>query len=225
MISSTLSKVFGPSPFQSLQDHILKVHETVEHLPLFFKCVFAGQWVEAQQVWEAIAQCDAEAEQVKSRIRRQLSKNLFLPVARSDLLELLSMQDRVADTAKDVAGVVLGRRMVFFPELRDQYHDYLTSCIAVSAKAKDLVFRLDDLLETVFNEAMMSEMHEEMKQLAELEAVTDRQQVALRRLIFEHETPGQAVNIMFYYKVIELTGAMADYAEKVGHRLEIVLAR
>ena len=50
---------------------------------------------------------------MKRDIRLHLPKSIFLQVSRSDILELLAAQDRVANKAKDIAGLTLGRKMVF----------------------------------------------------------------------------------------------------------------
>lgn len=223
------SKVFGSSPILPLQDHMSTVHETVEQLSPFFEFVFTESWREAESTQLALSDTERKADEMKRDIRQHLPKSLFLPVARSDLLELLSMQDKIANTAKDVAGLVIGRKMNFFPDLQEKYREYLSTCIAVSRKAKDVILKLDDLLEMGFNEASITEVNDELKILANLESETDRQQVKLRRLIFDYEkqvqTPAGAINVMFYYRVIELTGAIADFSEKVGDRLQILLAR
>lgn len=229
MLGSSLSKVFGSSPFQLLQEHIKQVHQAVEGLPAFFDCVVNADWGKAEQAQQQIATAEHDADEMKKSIRQNLSNSLFMPVSRSDVLELLSMQDRVANTAKDVAGIVLGRQMQFFDPFKDGYLEYLQACIAVSKQAKEVVCTLDDLLEANFNESSLQEAQQKTDLLADLEYKTDCMQIKLRRVVFEREVscekPQEAVEIIFLYKLIELTGEIADYAEKVGDRLQILLAR
>lgn len=57
-------------------------------------------------------------------IRLKLPRGLFMPVARTDLLELLPAgQDR--HRAKDIAGLMLGRRLVIPAGLGDDFDTYL----------------------------------------------------------------------------------------------------
>ncbi|GBF31068.1 hypothetical protein MnTg04_01021 [bacterium MnTg04] len=49
-------------------------------------------------------------------------------------------------------------------------------------------------------------------------------QSELRARLFELESGLPPINVMFLYKIIDLTGEVADYAERVGRRLELLLA-
>jgi uncharacterized protein Yka (UPF0111/DUF47 family) len=50
-------------------------------------------------------------------------------------------------------------------------------------------------------------------------------QVAVRSKLFELEKDLPPVDVMFIYRVIEWIGDLADLAQRVGSRLEIMLAR
>ena len=49
-------------------------------------------------------------------------------------------------------------------------------------------------------------------------------QAALRAAVFAIEETLNPVDAVFMYKVIELTGEIADMAERVGRRLELLLS-
>ncbi|WP_410969978.1 DUF47 family protein, partial [Salmonella sp. SAL4458] len=83
-------------------------------------------------------------------VRMHLPKSLFLPVPRSDLLELLSVQDKVANRAKDIAGLMLGRRMRIPLPLQGQMLAYVQRSVDASAQALRVVNELNELLETGF---------------------------------------------------------------------------
>src|SRR5690606_33715687 len=68
-------------------------------------------WQRVEQVQQEMVRLEKEADKLKRNVRIRLPKSLFLPVPRSDLLELLSVQDKVANRAKDIAGLMLGRNM------------------------------------------------------------------------------------------------------------------
>ena len=61
-------------------------------------------------------------------------------------------------------------------------------------------------------------------ELDRLESESDVLQSELRARLFELESDLPPVNVMFLYKIIDLTGEVADYAERVGRRLELLLA-
>jgi len=61
--------------------------------------------------------------------------------------------------------------------------------------------------------------------LDKIEQETDEQQIHLRGELFKLENELHPVNIMFLYKVIDETGGIADRAQRVGSRLQLMLAR
>jgi len=56
---------------------------------------------------------------VKKEIRNNLPKSIFLPVNRGDMLNYLREQDKIADSAEDLAVLVTLRKMTVPSELRD----------------------------------------------------------------------------------------------------------
>jgi uncharacterized protein len=56
-----------------------------------------------------IATLEREADRLKKELRLQLPKGMMLAMSRRDVLEVLTVQDRIANTAKDIAGLILGR--------------------------------------------------------------------------------------------------------------------
>lgn len=78
----------------------------------FFNHVFKGEWAEADAIRIEIRNLEREADELKREVRLQLPRGLFMPVERTDLLELITHQDKIANKAKDIAGRVIGREMV-----------------------------------------------------------------------------------------------------------------
>jgi hypothetical protein len=64
-----------------------------------------------------------------------------------------------------------------------------------------------------------------LKELNDIEDETDELGVALARTLFEHEDEMKPVSVMMWYRLIEWIGDLADYAEKVGDRLRLLIAK
>lgn len=133
---NTILGLFAKSPIKPLQKHIVKVHLCCEQLIPFFDAVAEDRWEDAEQIRQHIAQLEKEADILKREIRLKLPRGLFLPVARTDLLELLTQQDKIANRAKDISGRMLGRRMEFPAEMRADFMAYLKRCIDATRRPK-----------------------------------------------------------------------------------------
>ncbi len=158
-------------------------------------------------------------------MRLHLPKSLFLPVPRSDLLELLSVQDKVANRAKDIAGLMLGRQMHIPHSLQSQMLAYVKRAVDASAQALKAMNELDELLETGFGGREATLVESMVEELEAIERDTDRMQIEVRRALYALEKELPPVDVMFLYNIIDWVGDVADRAERVGNRLEQLLAR
>ena len=217
--------LFGRSPIGPMQQHIAKAHECAANLVPFFEAVMAEDWAKVEQVRQEMSRLEHEADKLKKSVRLHLPKSLFLPVPRSDLLELLSVQDKVANRAKDIAGLMLGRQMAIPQALQPLMRTYVQRSVDASAQALKAMNELDELLETGFagREAVLVETL--IEELGVIEHDTDRLQIEVRRNLFALEKDLPPVDVMFLYQIIDWIGDVADRAQRVGNRLEQLLAR
>ncbi|MHA6494918.1 TIGR00153 family protein [Pseudomonas borbori] len=217
--------LFGRSPIGPMQQHIAKAHECAANLVPFFDAVMAENWAEVEQVQQEMVRLEKEADKLKKSVRLHLPKSLFLPVPRSDLLELLSVQDKIANRAKDIAGLMLGRCMTIPPGLQALMRPYVQRTVDASAQALKAMKELDSLLETGFAGREATLVETMIMELDDIEEDTDRLQIDVRRQLFKLEKELPPIDVMFLYQIIEWIGDVADRAQRVGNRLEQLLAR
>ena len=219
-----LSSVFGRSPIGPIQNHIAKAHEAAADLEPFFTAALAEDWKQAELIQQRIAHLEGEADKIKKQVRLSLPKTLFLPIPRGDLLELVTVQDKVANRAKDIAGLVLGRKMSFPEPIKNSFLHYVKRSIETSAQALKAINELDDLLETGFRGREADIVENMIEELDAIESDTDQLQIHIRRILFKHEKDLPPVDVMFMYKIIEWVGDLADRASRVGGYLQLLLA-
>jgi len=217
--------MFGRSPIRPLEEHMSKVCSCVEKLKPFFDAVLKENWLDVEAQQKIIAQLEHEADDIKREIRSHLPNSLFMTVSRSDLLDLLNVQDRLANKAKDIAGVVFGRKMIFPPPITLKFMEFLNRAIEAAKQANVAIHELDELMESSFSGVEVKMMDDMVAALSKIENDTDEQQIHLRQTLFELESTLPPVNVMFLYKIIEWTGELADQAREVGDRLQILVAR
>ena len=113
MPTTPFLNMFGRSPVRPLEAHMAKVHACVRELKPFFDAVLAQEWDKVAELQQEIVLLENQADDMKRELRLHLPNTLFMSVSRSDLLDLLNVQDRLANISKDIAGMVLGRQMNF----------------------------------------------------------------------------------------------------------------
>ena len=88
-----------------------------------------------------------------------------------------------------------------------------------------MVNELDELLETGFIDKEVGAVEKLIQALDEIESDTDQMQIAVRQKIYAIENTLSPIDAIFLYKVVELTGQLADGAQHVGDNLQLLLAR
>ena len=225
MTKSYLSGIFGKSPVRPLQEHMEKIVSCVDELIPFTEAVL-NRDDEARNVHhQNIVTIENEADALKKELRLRLPVSLFMPIDRRDVLEVLTMQDKVAGSARDVAGLIVGRDMRIPDSMKDGYKKLMQRCIDACHQAHRAIRELDELVETSFGKLERKRVGKLLLKLDTIEQDTDEQQIALRRLLFALEDELHPVNVMFLYKVIDNTGEIADRAQRVGSRLQLMLAK
>jgi predicted phosphate transport protein (TIGR00153 family) len=223
--SNILGNLFGRSPIGPIQEHMQIANQAVQLLPELLRASAADDWEAAKTIHREIEQAERAADKLKRSVRRHLPKSLFLPVPRNDLLELVAMQDSVANTARDIAVIVLGRNMRFPETMRDGVQEYAETCTETCNQALLAIQELDELLEVGFSGREVKRVEAMLKQLDKMERRTDKQSVALCARLFKLESELPPVDVMYYYRVMSLLGTVADEAEAVGDRLQVLIAK
>ena len=224
-MSNPITALFGPSPIRPIQKHMAKAQGCITLLGDFLEASFTKDWAKAEEVQKAIHQAENEADSLKREIRTHLPRSLWLPVARSDLLEMLQFQDRLANRAREIAGIMLGRKIEIPEELVESVRDYYQINLNTSAQALKAINELDGLLETGFRGREATLVEELLEELDELEHQSDVSQVKLRAMLFQMEDSLPPVNVIFLYRVIDRLGELADISQKVGGRLLLLIAK
>lgn len=217
--------LFGRSPIKPLQEHMAKVSECVRVLEPFFEAVIEGDQKSVHSLQEKIAGLENQADDLKHDLRLNLPRTFFLPVERRDLLEVLTMQDNIANRAKDLAGLVRGRKMVLPGEIGERFLEFVRRSIDACAQAEKTVNELDELVETGFAGNEVELVQKLINELDRVEKETDEIQVDVRARLFEIERDLPPIDVMFLYRLIDWTGDIGDFSQRVGSRLQLLLAK
>lgn len=223
-MGSYISKIFGASPVGPIQDHMDTCYRCAKELITFFEHVVSGDWEQVQASRNKIVELEQAADDFKRQVRTQLPKSLLMPVPREDLMELMLVQDRIANRARDVSGLVLGRRMELPAPIQTDFLRFVARNVDAAKKARKSIRELDELYETGFRGAEAELVESLVLEMDQIEDDTDVMQAEIRAKLFAIEGDLPPVNVMFLYRIIELTGDIADMAERIGRRLEVLLS-
>ncbi|MBF0370835.1 MAG: TIGR00153 family protein [Magnetococcales bacterium] len=223
--ANPLSSLFGKSPVKPLQQHMRVTTQCAGELPGLFKALGDGNADEVKAIAGKINELEDQADEIKNTLRAHLPKSLFMPVDRRDLLEVLDFQDSIADTCQDIAGLLTQRTMDVPAGMAEPVVDFATKVVGACEQASKIIEELDELVEMGFSGNQSDKVLDMVAELNKLEMATDAAGVQLTQDLFAHEDEIKPVSVVFWYQLIQSIGQVADYAEKVGDRLRLLLAR
>jgi predicted phosphate transport protein (TIGR00153 family) len=223
--TNPLANLFGKSPFKPLQEHMNAAAECARKVVPLLEALCAGDQERVEVLKDEIFEQEARADSIKNELRAHLPKSLLMPVDRRDLLEVLQMQDSVADTTQDIAGLLVERHMEVPEVLREPLLKLAQRCVDTCDQAARIIAETDELLEMGFRGRGASEVEKMADELNQIEDETDTMGLELTRILFRHEDEMKPVSVVFWYQLIQWIGDIADYSEKVGDRLRLLIAR
>lgn len=194
-----------------------------EKLPELFDAVIRADQATVDRVQEEIFVIESEADAIKREVRQHLPRTILLPVNRADLIDLLNLQDKIANTTQDIAGLVVERKMTVPEGIREHLMPFVKTCLEVCRHSATIIEELDELLETGFSGPEARTVSDMIDRLNKLEDQSDEMGMAISRALFAREDELDAVSVIFWYRLIEWIGDTADHAEAVGERLQLMI--
>ena len=218
------SRLFGLSPISPIQEHMETCERCVLALVPFFEAVSGSDWADAEKRYRTVSDLEGDADELKKKVRLNLPRSLFLPMSRNHLLEIVQVQDRIANGAKDIAGLMLGRKMRFPEGVSQVLTEFVKASLDAVTLARKVMDELNHLVTTGFSGQEIELIEKKLEELDDAEHESDVLQVKLRRALFGHEADLNPVSVIFLYRVIDQIGDIADDAQTVGNRMMYLIA-
>jgi len=220
---SLMGNLFGRSPIRPMQQHMrASVACAREILPLF-EAMAEGRVEDLPAIRAKIDSLEHEADRIKNEIRGHLPKRLILAIERRDMLEILDYQDSIADVAQDIAEIVEIRGMVTPDGLKEPMLALVRRVISACEAAETVIKELDELVETGFRGREAARVEGMIDDLSKIESDTDELAEKAQRELFALESE-LGVGTVFWHELIKWVADLADYAERVGNRLRLLIA-
>ncbi len=223
--TSPIATLFGRSPIKPLQQHMQAAQQCAAEVILLFEALAAGENERLSEHRKKIDGFENRADEIKNEIRAHLPRSLFMPIDRRDFLDMLNAQDSIADTAQDIADLVVLRQMPIPATFGDTLQRYVVRSVDAVNQCRLVINEFDELLAVSFGGREAARVTEMVAELSRIESESDRLEEALERALFDAEDDMKPIDVVFWYRTLGLIGDLADYAEDVGDRLRLLIAR
>lgn len=219
----SIARLFGKSPFAPLQTHMKKVTLCIEKLTAIIEALPKMDMEKIEKLSKELSELEHEADLTKNDIRNHLPKSLFLPIDRSHFLEILSVQDRIADKAEEIGLLLSMRPLDMFTEFKSDLELLYKKNADVFWNAKKIIEEIDELLESSFGGIEAEKVKDMVEQTAYKEHEAAQMQHVLTKQLFSKGNSLSSPAFYLWLTLIEQIGALSALAEKLANRIRMVL--
>ncbi|MDR3624287.1 MAG: TIGR00153 family protein [Chlamydiales bacterium] len=216
-------KLFGQSPFSPLQLHMQKVANCVGKIKEIFLALADEDYARVEKLAAQISELEHEADLTKNDIRNHLTKGLFLLIDRRDLLDILSIQDSIADKAEDISVLLTIRNLKMESVFQPHFNNFLEKNIESFQSILQVIQELDELLETSFGGLEAEKVKKMVEHVAYLEHEADLLQLQLLKRLFNSEKDLAYPVFQLWLKIFEEIGSLSNLSERLGNRIRMLL--
>ena len=218
-----IDKLVGRSPIGPMQEHMRAAVACAQRVVPLVEAMASGDLAAVAREREQIDDLEHKADEIKHEIRSHLPRRLMLAMERRDMLEILDAQDSMADVTQDIAELADQRAMKLPPELVEPFRSLASRVGVACDQAARIINELDELVETGFAGREVTRVEEMISELDRIESETDELQDQACRKLFSMEAE-LGVATVYWHQMVLWIADVADYAEKVGNRLRLLIA-
>lgn len=219
----TIASLFGKSPFAPLQKHMDNVASCIEKLPELFDSVDQKNIQNIEAISKEISKREHEADLTKNDIRNHLPKGLFLQVDRATLLEILALQDAIADKAEDIGILLTLAVLENYQDLKQDFTNFYQKNIEAFWLVREVIQELEELIECSFGGPQAEKVKNMIEGIAKKEHELDRQQYSLVKKLYAlgDKIPYQTFHL--WLSLLREVGAISNLSEKLANRVRMML--
>ena len=219
----TIARLFGKSPFAPLQTHMKKVSGCIDKLNKMLEILSKIDIDKVEKLAAELSNLEHEADLTKNDIRNHLPKSLFLPIDHAQFLEILSIQDSIADKAEEIGVLLTLRSEELFKDFKIDIHSLFKKNADVFLSAKQIIEEIDVLLESSFGGLEA----EKVKSMVEVTAFKEYEAEKLKRVLLKQLfSQGEALSSPAFYlwlNLIEEIGEISHLSERLANRIRMIL--
>ncbi len=220
---SLMENLFSRSPFTPLQTHMEKVAECVGKLDDLYAAFVKNDSKLILEITDEISDLEHSADLTKNDIRSNLPRGLFLAINRADLLQILSLQDSIADAAEDVAVIMTLKKLAPIKELKVELKTFLDKNTNAVKSVHHIIHELERLLQSSFGGAEAKRVKQMVNDVAFLEHEADIMQRGILKKLYNMENKLDYASFNVWINIIQAVASLANLSEKLAYKISSLI--
>jgi predicted phosphate transport protein (TIGR00153 family) len=201
-----------------------KVTECVQKVQGLFQALEKKDYTLLEQIANEISELEHAADLTKNDIRNHLPKSLYLAIDREGLLEILAIQDSIADKAEDISVLMTLKKLEMPSSIKNEFNAFLEKNIECFNGARLIIKELYDLLESSFGGFEAEKVRKMVDDVSFKEHEVDLLQRSLLRSFFNSEDELKSYSSFhLWQKIFAAVSDISNLSEKLAYRIRMNL--
>ena len=217
------SKLFSRAPFDLLELHMEKVIACLVQLDEVLNIFEGTEPARLELLARCVSELEHEADLIKNDIRSTLPKSFLFTVDRGNFLEILAVQDDLADVAEEIANLLTMKSLTIPPDIKDDFHTYKNKNMEAVLCVKEIVFSFEELLEASFGGPVAEKIQRKIEETAFTEHEADILKHKLLTSLLKISDTLSTADFYLWMRITDALGKISHSAEKLALRIGMLL--
>lgn len=200
-----------------------QVSQCVHRLPELFLMLQQQKYADMEVIGNKISELEHQADLIKNDIRNHLPKTLFLPIDRTHLLHILTIQDSIADASEDIAVLVSLKQLALPEGCRTAFDEFLRQSIDTFDSAHRIILEMHELLESSFGGVEAQKVGLMVEEVGLKEHRVDLAQRVLLKQFYKEEDKMTYASFFLWQRIFEALSAISNLSENLALRVRMTL--
>ncbi len=219
----TIARLFGKSPFSPLQSHMKKVSGCIKKLSEIFVALQNQDQEKIGSLVGELCELEHEADLSKNDIRNNLPKSLFLPIDRSQILDILALQDDIADKTEDIGNLLTIRPLPKMGEMIGSLVRFFEKNVEAFWDVRNILKEMGELLESSFGGAEAQKVKKMVENTSFKEHEADVMKRQILKDFFGFADTLKPTDFYLWINLIEEVGSLSHISESLANRIRMIL--
>lgn len=198
---------------------MVQVSKCITRMSDALAAVESGEFESIAGISSEVSKLEHQADQIKDDIRERLLKRFFMPIDRSEVLEILSLQDSLADTAEDVCKVLTIRKLPFPDDIREDFEKLVELNVHACNVCASIIKQMDELIDAGFGGTEAERIRGLAKDAALAEHQADLVQMQLLKKLYGHDTDFSVGEFHLWMRVTRVLSRLGNISENLANRI------
>lgn len=218
-----IARLFGKSPFAPLQSHIDKVANCIEKLSEITNKIPDISPDEIEHLVKELSKLEHEADISKNDIRNHLPRSLLLQIHKSNFLNILASQDRIADKSEEIGFYLTLCPITSNAGFINGLKELASKSFETFNSAKQIIKEMDTLLESSFGGLEAEKVKTMVEKTSFLEYEAYRLKISLMKVLFSKIEPLTIPSFHQALKLVKGFGELAHLSENLANNIRVLL--